>query len=281
MSAVADLKRPDKVIGFYTTAFAYTYKNPYSDYPTFAEYMTHAWAGIIRGARSVIPYAYHDIGDRASILEGTRLLFRQVEVLSPFIIADNRTVVKKTPDVEIVKYALGADTLTVTVDFKELKVTLDVTGDYAAKLPSYEETAARVERLEHERTHTGNLLFGKWQKMTFKATAGQKKGLGNAYKLVDGIRNVHGGVLRNKEENAFEVGLSELKPTFSKAAIWGNMKKAKLLVKTDGVWQEPIEGVRDGDWCFRFALPSPVQPEAVKLLFNRGTVELYEFELFE
>ena len=101
------------------------------------------------------------------------------------------------------------------------------------------------------------------------------------YKLVDGIRNVHGGVLRSKEENVLEVGLSELKPTFSKAAIWGNMKKAKLFVKTDGAWQDPIEGVKDGDWCFRFTLPSPVQPEAVKLLFNRGTVELYEFELFE
>ena len=101
------------------------------------------------------------------------------------------------------------------------------------------------------------------------------------YKLVDGVRNVHGGVLRNKAENVLEVGLSELKPMFSKAAIWGNMKKAKLVVKTGGVWQDPIEGVRDGDWCFRFTLPSPVQPEAVKLLFNRGTVELYEFELFE
>ena len=282
VSAVADLKRPDKVIGFYTTAFAYTYKNPCSDYPTLPEYMTHAWAGMIRGARSVIPYAYHDIGDRPSILEGTRLLFHQVEVLSPFIIADNRTVVKKTPDVEIVKYALGADTLTVTVDFKNLKVTLDVTGDYAAKLPSYEETAALVDRLEHERTHTGNLLFGKWQKMTFEARGTeQKKGLANAYKLVDGIRNVHGGVMRSKSESCLEIGLSEVKPVFSKAAIWGNMKKATLVVKADGAWQDPVEGVRDGDWCFRFALPSPVQPEAVKLLFNRGTVELYEFELFE
>jgi len=282
LSAVADLKRPDKVIGFYTTAFAYTYKNPCSDYPTLPEYMTHAWAGMIRGARSIIPYAYHDIGDRPSILEGTRLLFRQVEVLSPFIIADNRTVVKKTPDVEIVKYALGADTLTVTVDFKNLKVALDVTGDYAAKLPSYEETAALVDRLEHERTHTGNLLFGKWQKMTIGGTAKTMSPTSiRLYKLVDGIRNVHGGVLRSNEENVLEVGLSELKPKFSKVAIWGNMKKAKLFVKTDGAWQDPIEGVKDGDWCFRFTLPSSVQPEAVKLLFNRGAVELYEFELFE
>ena len=45
-----------------------------------------------------------------------------------------------SPEVEIVKYASGADTLTVSVDFKQLKVALDVTGDYAAKLPSYEET---------------------------------------------------------------------------------------------------------------------------------------------
>lgn len=282
VSAIADMKRPDKVIGFYTTAFAYTYKNPYSDYPTLPEYMTHAWAGIIRGARSIIPYAYHDIGDRASILEGTRLLFRQVEVLSPFIIADRRTVVKKTPDVEIVRYAAGTDTLTVTVDFKNLKVTLDATGDYAARLPSYEETAALVDRLENERTHTGNLLFGKWQKMTFGGTAKiMVPGSARMYKLVDGVRNVHGGVLRNKAENVLEVGLSELKPVFSKSAIWGNMKTAKLVVKTGGAWQEPVEGVRDGDWCFRFALPSSVEPEAVKLLFNRGTVELYEFELFD
>ena len=211
-----------------------------------------------------------------------RLLFRQVEVLSPFIIADRRTVVKRTPETEIVKYVSGTDTLTATVDFRQLKATLDVTGDYAARLPSYEETAESVNRLEHERTHTGSLLFGKWQKMTFATTgSAKKKGPLMPYKLVDGIRNVFGGMLRSKTENCLEVGLSGLKPSFSKAAVWGDMKAAKLVVKADGVWQDPVEGVRDGNWCFRFAMPSPVQPEAVKLLLNRGTVELYEFELFE
>ena len=283
VSEVADLKRPDKVIGFYTTAFAYTYKNPCSDYPTFAEYVTHAWAGVIRGARTVIPYAYHDIGDRASVLEGTRFVFHQLEVLAPFILADRRAVVKKTPEVEIVKYACGSDTLTVTVDFKALKVTLDVTGDYAAKLPSYEQTAALVDRLEHEQTHNGNLLFGKWQQLPLDASFKVKKGKRptDCYKLTDGIRNVHADVLLDRKENWLAADLSAIDRPFTKVALWGNMKKAKLSVKVDGVWQEPIAGVRDGDWCFRFSLPAAPRPEAIKLLLNRGQVQVYELEVFE
>ena len=283
VSEIADLKRPDKVIGFYTTAFAYTYKNPCSDYPTFAEYVTHAWAGVIRGARTVIPYAYHDIGDRASVLEGTRFVFHQLEVLAPFILADRRTVVRKTPEVEIVKYACGEDALTVTVDFKQLKVTLDVTGDYAAKLPSYEQTAALVDRLEHERTHNGNLLFGKWQQLPLDASFKVKRGKRptDCYKLTDGVRNVHAGVLLDRKENWLAADLSAIDRPLTKVALWGNMKKAKLSAKVDGVWQEPIAGVRDGDWCFRFSLPAAPRPEAIKLLLNRGQVQVYELEVFE
>ena len=283
VSEIADLKRPDKIIGFYTTAFAYTYKNPCSDYPTFAEYVTHAWAGMIRGARTVIPYAYHDIGDRASVLEGTRFVFHQLEVLAPFILADQRTVVKKTPEIEIVKYACGADTLTVAVDFKALKVTLDVTGDYAAKLPSYEQTAALVDRLEHERTHNGNLLFGKWQQLPLDASFKVKKGKRptDCYKLTDGIRNVHAGVLLDRKENWLAADLAAIDRPFTKVALWGNMKKAKLAVKVNGAWQDPIAGVRDGDWCFRFTLPAAPRPEAIKLLLNRGQVQVYELEIFE
>ena len=284
VSEIADLRRPDKIIGFYTTAFAYTYKNPLSDYPTFDEYVTHAWAGMIRGARTIIPYAYHDIGDRASILEGTRFVFEQIEVLSPFILADRRTVVRKTPEVEIVKYACGEDTLTVTVDFKQLKVTLDVTGDYAAKLPSYEKAAALVDRLEHARTHNGNLLFGKWQKLpldaSFKTTKKGKRPT-DCYKLTDGVRNVYAGQLLATKENWLAADLSAIDRPFTKVVLWGDMKKAKMQVKVDGAWQEPLEGVRDGDWCFRFTLPASPRPEAIKFLLNRGRVEVYELEVFE
>lgn len=283
VSEIADLKRPDKCIGFYTTAFAYTYKNPNSDYPTFDEYVTHAWAGMIRGARTIIPYAYHDIGDRASILEGTRFVFRQIEVLSPFIIADRRTVVSRKPEAEIVKYECGGDTLTVKVDYKALKVDLDVTGAYAAKLPSYEEARALVDRLEYERTHTGSKLLGKWQQLGLDGS-GQpirgKKKLPSRYKLTDGVRNVYAGKLKATKANWLEVDLGEAKTTVVRAAVWGDMKMAKFSVKKGGEWQQPVEGTRNGKWEWSFSLPEPVEAEAIRFEFNRGAVELYEVEVF-
>ena len=282
VSEIADLKRPDKVIGFYTSAFSYTFNNPNSDYPTFAEYMTHSWAGMIRGARSVIPYAYHDIGDRPSVLEGTRLLFHQLEVLAPFLLANQRTVLKRTSEKEIVRYTLGADTLTVTVDFKALQVTLDVTGDYAAKLPSCTETAALVERLGKERTQRGNLLYGKWRQLDFDGSlVGKKKGKPSRklYKLVDGTLNVIGALLRYGQPNWLEIGFNECQFDFSQVTIWGNMKSARLLLKVAGEWQPPIPGVRESDWNFRFALPNSVRAEAIKFEFNGGEVQVYEVEV--
>ena len=285
VSEVADLKRKDKVIGFYTTAFAFTEKNASSDYPTFAEYVTHAWAGMIRGARTIIPYAYHDIGDRPSILEGTRFVFKQLEVLEPFILADRRTVLRRSSESEVVKYEYGKDALTVAVDFKALKVTIDVTGDYAVKLPSYKETQSLVDRLEYQRTHGGSLLVGRWRGLKIDGSgrtfSGKKKKLPSRVKMTDGVRNVYAGRLLDRKENWLEFDLSDVGVAFSRVAVWGEMKMAKIMLKQNGSWCEPVDGVRDGQWAFRFDFPQTVRPEAVKLIFNAGRVDIYEFEVFE
>ena len=278
VSGIADLKRPDKVIGFYTTAFAYTFKNPQSDYPTFDEYVTHCWAGVIRGARSLICYAYHDVHDRPSITEGVRFTFAQVTVLEPFLLEGRRIPLEKDADHEKVKYELGDETLVVTVDFKALRVTFEAPEAYASRLPSYAATKALVNAEEEARTHTGNLLFGHWQEV--KAFGSAKKI--SRYKLFDGARWNYATVVKAKKQNVIGVEFGTFKPTFSSAAVWGDrLQGAKLQVREGEGWKDVAEGTLDGKWCSRFKLPGPVSPDAIRVTLPAGTVELCELEIFK
>lgn len=278
VSGIADLKRPDKVIGFYTTAFAYTYKNPQSDYPTFDEYVTHCWAGVIRGARSLICYAYHDVHDRPSITEGVRFTFAQVAALEPFLLEGRRIPLEKDAEHEKVKYELGGETLVVNVDFKALRVTFEASEAYASRLPSYAATKALVNAEEEARTHTGNLLFGHWQEM--KAFGSAKK-IGR-YKLFDGVRWNYATVVKAKKQNVIGVEFGTFRPTFSSVAVWGDrLQGAKLQVREGEGWKGVAEGVSDGKWCSRFKLHRPVSPDAIRVTLPAGKVELYEIEVFK
>ena len=130
---IAKFNRPDKCIGFLPTAFAYKYLTRSMDYLTFDEMICHTWAAMIRGGKSLWPFAFMDLPDRASMYYGMRYVFASFEVLEEFVLHAKRTTLINTPEVEAVHYDLPDKKMFVLINKVETPqtVTLDrITGTW-------------------------------------------------------------------------------------------------------------------------------------------------------
>ena len=96
ISAFHPERHPDKCVGGTATCFS----SSSCTYPTFTEYIANAWCEFLRGAKTLYPYAYHDLGDRASLYEGTRYLFSSAEALSEVLLEGRRETLVRTPEYE-------------------------------------------------------------------------------------------------------------------------------------------------------------------------------------
>nr|MBQ4319401.1 hypothetical protein [Clostridia bacterium] len=91
---VIKLGRSDKCIGLIPTCFSYKFTSRTEfgpDYPNFREMVCHIWAAMIRGGKTIWPYAYHDLNDRASLYEGTRYIFKSFAALDKLVLLGKRT----------------------------------------------------------------------------------------------------------------------------------------------------------------------------------------------
>ena len=89
---------PDKCVGGTGTCFSYGGDS--GDYPTFREYLANAWCEFLRGAKTLFPYAYHDLGDRAQMYEGTRYIFSSAAALEDILLFGKRQTLVRTADYE-------------------------------------------------------------------------------------------------------------------------------------------------------------------------------------
>ena len=135
-----------------------------------------------------------------------------------------------------------------------------------------------VQKLEYERTHTGNLLFER--QFDIKVTGTFAVGL---RKLVDGVKDNHGADMKKTEEPKFvELNLTKVKPTFTKVAVHGfqiddmtiQIKNGEELT-TPAIIEEKVE-----EFSKTFILAEPVSPDALRLNFGLRRLELYEIEVF-
>ena len=110
--------RPDKVIGYLPTCFAYRMNSLNEDYPTFDEYRLCTWAAMMRGGKTLWPYAGHDIADRPSLWHGTICIFESFHALEDFILLGKRTTFSKTEQVEGARYVLPEAEMFVVVNKK-------------------------------------------------------------------------------------------------------------------------------------------------------------------
>jgi len=316
VECVSKLGRKDKCIGFYTTGFAYTYKNPKSDYPTFDEYLCHAWAGTMRGARTLIVYAAHDIADRASVFEGTKYMFTSLEALSPFVLADRRRTLVRTKAVEAVEYAadaakmfvlvnLSAEPQTVTLDklsegeFIEFRGNRTFTAATSFSLRPFESVVGVTDRAfgaglatladvragalaaEAARVKEHGLLVGHWQQVEVRASTKRKRF--NPYKLMDGATVQFALGDEYTKEKFVELRFKDgFRPVFSKAKVYGaNLQGAKAFAEIDGAWREIGAGVESGKYLMTFDFAKPIAATSVKFVFAAKKFELYETELHE
>ena len=306
---IAKLNRSDKCIGFLPTCYGAKKDKP-GYYPTFEEYICQTWAPMIRGGKTLWPYAYHDMNDRGWFYEGTRYLFSSFEALEDLVLFGKRTHLIKTPQVEAVLYETEKEKMLVLVNMEQdpQNVTLEglngtwynfrhggtITGNtFELKphevvigtseikdegLPTYAEVEALVQKLEYERTHTGNLLFERQFDIGVTGSFGF-----TLRKLVDGVKdNFAVGVKATEEPKFAELNLTKVKPTFTKVAVHGyqiddmtiQIRNGEELV-TPAIVEEKVE-----EFSKTFILAEPVSPDALRLNFGLRKLELYEIEVF-
>lgn len=304
---MAKLDRPDKCVGFVPTC--YCAKD--GDYPTFDEYLSQTWAGMIRGGKTIAPYAYHDLNDRASLYEGTRYLFTTFEALEELVLFAKRTTLLKTSDVEAVRYDYDGKSMFVLVNLtpepqhavvdgisgtwhafrhnsmisgnefnlKPFEVVIGTSEILDAGIPTYEETAALIDKLEYERTHRGSLFFGRHKDIGITTSASRGK---TPAKLFDGVLDNLSMWLDDEAERMIDLDLSKIKPTFKKLVICGwHVDDVVLKTGKGNELSEPaIAEIMTEEFSTTIILKEPVSPETLRIEFNGKNVELYEIEAF-
>jgi len=305
---VLETSRTDKCVGFLSTCFAYKSKSFFADYPTFDELVCHTWAAVLAGAKTLWPYAYHDMNDRACLYEGIRYVFSTFEALEEMILLADRKELVRNKEAHAVYYELNGDKMFALANLTEnpLSITLDeisgiwynfrrggiITGNsfelqpfevivgtskvMDTGLPTYQDTVALVDKLEYARTHSGSLLFDHHRDIKITATVRP-----SIHKLFDGVMDNYAWEC-NKEEKFMELDLSVVKPTFNKVVIGGfQIDDMQIKVRNGDELSVPaIKEVQAEEFVTTFILSEPVSPDALRLEFGERRVELYEIEVF-
>ncbi|MBR2937261.1 MAG: hypothetical protein IKB80_02020 [Oscillospiraceae bacterium] len=309
VDCLSKLDRPDKCIGFVPTCYCANG----GVYPTFDEYLSQSWAGMIRGGKTIAPYAYHDLNDRASLLEGTRYLFTTFEALQELVLFAKRTTLLKTSAVEAVRYDYGGKSMFVLLNLtpepqhavvegisgtwhafrhkgmisgnefnmKPFEVVIGTSEILDAGIPTYEETAALINEMEYARTHRGSLLFGRGRDITITHSA---KSIGmSKMKFFDGVTdNYAGGLADNVDLKFIELNVAKVNPTFNKVVLHGwHTEGVKLLTGKEGELTETATTEEvNGEFCTTLILKESVNTDVLRFEFPGERVEIYEIELF-
>ena len=310
---IAKLNRPDKCVGMIPMTFTYQFSSIYADYPTFDELLCHTWAGMIHGGKSLDPYAYHDVNDRAATYEGVRYLFSSFEALEELVLHGKRTTLYRTNDAEAVLYDSGAEKMFVVVNFNQTPQTVTVDGISGtwhefrhnrtvtgntfeleplavlvctnvvkdAGLPTYEQTKKLIDELEYARTHGGSLLFERHNdiKVTASGVTAACK-----FKLFDGIKDNLALQVVREGDRFYEMDLTKVKPTFQKVVVSGwHLDGIDLKLRVGGqLVDAPLAEMTNRELStVTFLLKEAVCPEALRLEFTGPSgMELYEIEVF-
>ena len=313
IDGVVRMNRPDKCMGFLPTCFAYKIASGNFDFPTFDEYLHNAWGAIIHGAKSLWPYVYRDLNDRAAMYEGTKYLFSTVQALEDILLYGERTQLYYSQLAEVVRYDYKDEKIFVAVNFTQEPQTISVDGIDGqwhafrrnrmisgntitlhpfetligtsavrdAGLPTYEEIIAVVEKEEYERTHTGSLLVDRQDDMVITCTGNPRYYVLSPYKLFDGVRNNRGATIAGSTDLFFEMDITKIKPTFSKIVVYGtNLEGMTVQVRNNGELSTPeITEVIAGESSMTFMLKDAITPDCLRFEFVKA-LELYEIEVF-
>ena len=308
--------RPDKAIGFLPTCFAYRWQSIRNDYPTFDEYVLHTWAAMMRGGKSLWPYAGHDLGDRPALYEGTKYVFSSFAALEDLVLLGRRTTLVKSPEEEAVLYELRDERMFVVVNFTDRRRTVTLSGlkgtfrefrgartfDGRAielapletvvactkkrdrGLPSLDEVRRIVVRDEAARKGRDNQLRGRYEGVVF--TSNMK--LRADYKMIDGVRDMTACYAHWMTNAYLEASFTQDVPRFSKLRLWGvgdGLDALAVSVRKNGAWTRLMpRNVTRTPESVELDFGGTVSTVKLRLDFpgpkgRRNDIELYELEL--
>ena len=137
---VPDMGYKNKVVGLTGQFFSYKGLSAYADYPTFDELEAQVWTSVANGGRWFYNYAYHDLGDRPVIYEGTRYLFTSMRALESFFCAAVKQPLAasgKGDKFDAVFWKSGKDSALLVVNLLPEKQTVRVSGAELAKIGTW------------------------------------------------------------------------------------------------------------------------------------------------
>ena len=278
------LDRPDKCVGFLPTCFAYRWTSILNDYPTLDEYILHVWSAFIHGAKTLWPYAGHDIGDRPALFHGCRYVFQQAEAYAPFILHGTRRMYPRENDVDRATWTLGDETLDVSVDYKTMRTAIKAPAKYEANLETYASVAARVAAEEKERTSRDNQLLERYDDITVKSNMDSNWG-GQVYKLVDGVRDFLARNSSGRTDPFVELRFA-FRPRFTTVRLWGlGLDVATVSVPDGDGWRKLTpKDARHEKWMTELDFGEAVEADGLRLEFPgkqgaQNVREVYEIEL--
>lgn len=301
---ISTLNRPDKCIGFLPTIYSAFYQ-----YPNFAEIVCHTWAAMNHGAKTLWPYAYHDMGDRPSLYEGTRYIFSSIERLEEFFLHGKRTPLVRTEDYEAVLYEtdkakmfalvnLRQKTQKVKIDqlkgkfyefrgprtfskfdfeLKPLECIIGTSRKMDQGLASYDETQKLIDKLEKKRVSRGNLLFEKERDCIITSS----KPIRSQKKIFDGTLDVVAWY-QNHHDKWYEIAFPNDIPIFSQLMIHGkNIDDTIIKIRKRGEWQtlQPVKKEIE-EYSLFCDFAEDIKTVKIRFEFPKNRVELYEIELF-
>ena len=313
VDAIVNLNRSDKCIGFMPTCYAFKTYNLATDHPNFDEIIAHTWAGMMHGGKTLWPYVFDGLTDRACVYYGFRYLFASFAALEQLVLFGKRTTLTRSVDAEAVLYDNGDEKMFVLVNYKqepqtvtleglsgtwhsfchdemitgntfELKPLETVIGTSKVKdtgLLSYAETAAIINKLENERISGGSLLFERTADIEVTAVSDNTMRLAK-YRLFDGTYDNLGVRLVGENGSSLELDISKVAPKFNKVVIHGdNLDGMKLLAGSgDALNELPVADKKIEKYCTTFLLAETVSPDVLRLEFVKEKVEVYEVEVF-
>ena len=309
--------RPDKVIGYLPTCFAYRWSSSREDYPTFDEYVLHAWAAMSHGGKSLWPYAYHDLGDRPALYEGTKYLFESFEALTDPVLFGRRTVVRSDADARVVLYSTADDRMLVALNYtkrdlevglpdagrklREFRGTRTVDGGrivlrpfetfvatalpHDAGLRPFAAVAADVAAAERARTSRDNQLLERYDDLTCEANFSGSHANG-FYKLVDGMYDQLAKASTWKDDAWWRFDFRKgWTPTFDRLVVHGSgiFDRVEASVFADGAWRKlpAVRREKTDDYRVVVEFGRPVTAERLRLDFPGEKGQRNELELYE
>lgn len=306
---------PDKVIGGVPTAFAYER----SDYPTFDEYVLNFWCELVRGAKTMYPYVYHDFCDRAGLYVGTRYMFETIENLEDVFLFGKRETLSRSRESEATVWTMpdGERLLAVLnftqnpvrvrlpglagefceyrcgralkfgnrqgeVSLKPLESLIALTSDRDRSLKTLADTRAEIARIEYERTHRDNQLFEREGEIAAVTSNGKRGGhWDSARKLFDGNRVVTAWRQKGGRERFYELVFSKFVPEFDTVSLYGSGIEGYVVrIREDGRWRALVpEKVERDGYRITYRFGKKLSTVRFRLEFPLNDVEVYELEL--